>query len=287
MLRAAHTDELRVVRDSWRQEGLTVALVPTMGNLHDGHLALVKEALQRADRVVVSIYVNPTQFGEGEDFDAYPRTLDADLRKLESAGAHLAFTPNDEAIYPHGKSGAVNLIAPRDLASVLEGEKRPGHFDGVVTVVCRLFNLVQPQFAVFGEKDFQQLQIIRRMTTDLGYDIEIISVPTVREPSGLAMSSRNNYLGSERRQQAAIIQDALERVVESIRSGKSDFSALEGKAAKWLKNSGLTVDYFCIRRQSDLQAPAQSDKDLVILVAAWSGDTRLIDNKITQRVCNY
>jgi pantoate--beta-alanine ligase len=257
-----------------------------MGNLHQGHLALVREARRLADRVVVSIFVNPTQFGPGEDFASYPRTPGDDLEKLETEGAHLAFLPDAATVYPHGLQDAVRVLATPSLATILEGESRPGHFDGVVTVVARLFNLVQPDVAVFGEKDYQQLLVIRRMARDLGYPTAIHGVETVREPEGLAMSSRNAYLGPAQRELARHINILLDRLVLDLESGREDFATLEEKAMDWLNEKGLQADYVAIRKAADLQVPAAGDAPLRVLAAARAGDTRLIDNKCARNVCN-
>ena len=286
VLQATFQDELRLVLESWRADNLSVALVPTMGNLHAGHLALVQRAVELCDRVVVSIFVNPTQFGEGEDFNTYPRTLDADLQKLESAGAHLAFTPDVETMYPFGLENAVRLAAPPMLGSILDGAHRPGHFDGVVTVVARLFNLVGPQVAVFGEKDFQQLLVIKQMTRDLGYPVRIEAVETRREEGGLAMSSRNAYLDDEQRRAARHISRAIDQVVHGIEHGESDYGELQRKASEFLEKEGLEVEYVEIRSANDLQIPGDDESPLRVLVAARVGQTRLIDNKSATNVCN-
>jgi pantoate--beta-alanine ligase len=257
-----------------------------MGNLHAGHLSLVKAARDQADRVVSSIYVNPTQFGEGEDIDSYPRTLEADREALERAGCDLLFAPQVKTVYPFGFENAVMLGAAPDLASTLEGQFRPGHFDGVVTVVARLFNLVNPDVAVFGEKDYQQLLIIRRLVDDLGYDIQIHAVPTVREHSGLALSSRNSYLDKEQLERAQCLQSVL--VDTAARAGQvgEDLSLLEELAEIQLKKHQLGVDYVAIRRAKDLAAPGINDQDLRLLAAVWCGKTRLIDNVKIIRTCN-
>lgn len=286
MLRATVRAELDLVLESWRKEGLRIALVPTMGNLHEGHLALVREAGRLADRVVVSIFVNPTQFGAGEDFSSYPRTPDQDLEKLAAEGVHLAFLPDTATVYPCGLTDAVQVRATPSLAGILEGEIRPGHFDGVVTVVARLFNLVQADLAVFGEKDYQQLLVIRRMALDLGYRTAVHAVETVREPQGLAMSSRNAYLAPEQRAVAGHINTLLERLVGELQSGRDDYAELERDASEWLDEKGFAVDYVAIRKAADLQIPGPGDAPLRVLVAARVGTTRLIDNKIARNVCN-
>jgi pantoate--beta-alanine ligase len=286
MLEAKTRQELREYTRNWRQDGQRIALVPTMGNLHAGHLALVKAARDQAGRVVSSIYVNPTQFGEDEDIERYPRTLEADRVALAQAGCDLLFAPEVQTIYPFGFENAVMLRAARDLASMLEGRFRPGHFDGVVTVVARLFNLVNPDVAVFGEKDYQQLLIIRRMVEDLGYDIHIHAVPTVREHSGLALSSRNCYLDSEQLESAQCLQAVLKDTAARAGQAGVDFSLLEDLANIQLKKHQLGVDYVAIRRAEDLAAPVNSDQDLRLLAAVWCGKTRLIDNLKIIRTCN-
>jgi pantoate--beta-alanine ligase len=254
-----------------------------MGNLHNGHLALVDAAREHADRVVTSIYVNPTQFAPGEDFDRYPRTLDADCRKLEKAGCDIVFAPGDDCMYPGGTEDAVQVSAPARLASLLEGASRPGHFDGVATVVARLFNLVYPDVAVFGEKDYQQLLVIRRLVRDMGYPIRIEAVPTVREEGGLAMSSRNEYLDADRRARAGVLYATLARLGRKIAEQPTDLDQATGEAAQELERLGFRVDYVAIRRAQDLEAPRAEDEELRILTAVWSGETRLIDNLHVKR----
>lgn len=271
---------------NWRRDGKTIALVPTMGNLHEGHIALVRKAKTLADRVVTSIYVNPTQFRAGEDLDSYPRTPDADITALDEAQCDLVFMPGVETMYPHGLSSAFMLHAPEELASVLEGEFRPGHFDGVVTVVARLFNLVKPDVAVFGEKDFQQLLIIRRMVDDLGYDIAIEGLATVRDETGLALSSRNRYLDSEQKEAARNLSRVLRTVADRIGQGRVDLDQLEQEAVQQLKEFGLKADYVSVRRETDLKLPVPGDHALRVLAAAWCGPTRLIDNISSHIACN-
>ena len=263
-----------------------IALVPTMGNLHAGHLALVKAAREQADRVVSSIYVNPTQFGEGEDIESYPRTFEADRTALAQAGCDLLFAPDVQTVYPFGFENAVMLGAAPDLALTLEGRFRPGHFDGVVTVVARLFNLVNPDVAVFGEKDYQQLLIIRRLVEDLGYDIQIHAVPTVREHSGLALSSRNSYLDNEATGESPVPAVCADRYGRTCRQAGVELSLLEELAENQLKKHQLGVDYVAIRRAKDLAAPGNNDQDLRLLAAVWCGKTRLIDNVKIIRTCN-
>jgi len=240
-------------------------------------LHLVREAKPLADRVVVSCFVNPTQFSPGEDFDAYPRTPAEDAEKLRSVAADLLFMPSAVELYPGG-SGTTTFVEVPGLSDELCGRFRPGHFRGVATVVCKLFNLVQPDVALFGEKDFQQLAIIRRMAADLDFPVRIHAVPTVREPSGLAMSSRNAYLTDEQRAQAAVLYRCLCRAAEAICRGENDFERIERQQIETLQGAGFRPDYFSVRRESDLAPAGQDDSRLVILAAAWLGKARLIDN---------
>ena len=277
-------EELWSFTRTWRRDPAQVALVPTMGNLHEGHLALVHAARQHAGRVVTSIFVNPAQFGAGEDFNAYPRTLDADRRKLEDAGCDLAFIPDEQTMYPSGLNDAVRLKAAPSLAGILEGASRPGHFDGVVTVVARLFNLVGPDLAVFGEKDFQQLLVIRRMVEDLGYPLEVLAVPTMRGSGGLALSSRNAYLDVKQHGIAARLNGVLREAAARAGSGDVGLEQIEALAREYLEEGGLRVDYVAIRRAADLARPGPGDRVLRVLGAAWCGRTRLIDNVPVERV---
>lgn len=271
--------ELSALRDAladWRRGGHSIAFVPTMGNLHAGHLALVEQAGTLADRTVASIYVNPAQFGPGEDLEAYPRTPEADLEALRAAGCDLVWMPDDLVMYPSGLDQAVRLITPPALGAVLCGAGRPGHFDGVVTVVARLFNQVRPDVAVFGEKDYQQLLIIRRMVEDLSLDIRIESLATVREPDGLAMSSRNRYLTPEEREKAPAIFHELCSIRSQLNE-HSDYSSLERRACKALVDAGLRPEYVEIRRALDLGSPGP-EQPLRAFMAARLGGARLIDN---------
>ncbi len=260
----------------WRRAGLRVALVPTMGNLHAGHLTLVREAQQVADRTVASIFVNPLQFGPSEDFDAYPRTLEQDRALLAGEGTDLLFAPSVQAVYPHGQAAQTRVRVP-GLSDMLCGASRPGHFVGVATVVCKLFNMVQPDIALFGEKDFQQLLVIRRMTEDLCLPVEIRGVATVRESDGLAMSSRNAYLTSDERARAPRLYQALLRAAERLRTGAAA-AEVERLGAAELDAAGMQCDYFSVRRAQDLGQPSAVDSDLVVLAAARLGRARLIDN---------
>jgi pantoate--beta-alanine ligase len=278
MRQAQSREQLWAVLRSWRRAGLTTALVPTMGNLHEGHLALVAAAREHADRVVTSIYVNPTQFGEGEDFERYPRTPETDQRQLEEAACDLVFTPTDQTMYPGGPGDSTRVSAAPSLANVLEGAHRPGHFDGVVTVVARLFNLVTPDVAVFGEKDYQQLLVIQRLVRDLGYPLRIAAVATVRGPAGLALSSRNRYLDDAQRTAANQLNAVLQEAARQLADAPERLAEVEREAHAKLEQAGLRVDYFTVRRARDLAKPSADDPDLRILAAVRSGTTRLIDN---------
>lgn len=278
MLQAVDLEQIRRVTRDWRRQALTTALVPTMGNLHEGHLALVREAREHADRVVASIYVNPMQFGEGEDYGNYPRTPDTDRIALETSGCDLLFAPGHDTVYPPGIKNSIRLVASPDLAAPLEGECRPGHFDGVLTVVARLFNLVGPDVAIFGEKDFQQLLLIRRMVEDLSFDIRIVSVPTVREHNGLAMSSRNRYLRAEEKAAAVSLSTVLSDVVERVRNDPSHWERAEQDAERRLESLGFRVDYVAVRRADNLAVPSEEGAPMRVLAAVRCGKTRLIDN---------
>ncbi len=269
--------ELRGTLANARARGKRIAFVPTLGNLHAGHLALVKRAVELADLTVVSIFVNPFQFAPGEDYEAYPRTLDADLKKLVESGADLLFLPEVSEIYPRGSEHATVIEVPA-LGDVLCGEHRPGFFRGVATVLGILFNLVAPDVALFGEKDFQQLLVVRRMVWDLHLPIDIIPVPTVRESSGLAMSSRNAYLNNAETATAPELYRQLGVIRDAIQAGERNFESLEVAAIQALKKVGFRPDYFSVRTASALMPPGEGDMDLVILAAAWLGKARLIDN---------
>jgi pantoate--beta-alanine ligase len=263
--------------NAWKSQGQRIALVPTMGNLHAGHLALVEQAQCRAERVVVSIFVNPMQFNESTDFDAYPRTLEQDARQLADMGVDALLAPSAAEVYPHGQEDTTRVLVP-GLGDMLEGACRPGHFTGVATVVSKLFNMVQPHVAVFGEKDFQQLMLIRRMVAELDMPVEILSVPTLREPDGLAMSSRNSRLDPEQRQRAPVLYNTLRQLAERLQQGENDYAELEDRAMGCLRDGGYEPEYVAIRRTQDLQPPRPEDMTIVILAAARLGVTRLIDN---------
>ena len=272
---------LRARVATWRRADQRVAFVPTMGNLHAGHLALVREALRLADRVVVSIFVNPLQFGPSEDFGAYPRTLEQDCALLEAAGTNLLFAPPVAAVYPRGQAGQTRVEVP-GISDILCGASRPGHFVGVATVVCKLFNMVQPDLAVFGEKDFQQLLVIRLMTQDLSLPVAIQGLATVREPDGLAMSSRNGYLTREERARAPALYQTLLRAGERLRAGVA-IAEVERLAAEEISAAGFGPDYCSVRRAGDLALAGSEDRELVVLAAARLGRARLIDNLCVRR----
>lgn len=273
-----HITELRAQVAAWKRAGERVALVPTMGNLHRGHLCLVERARELAPRTVASIFVNPTQFGPNEDFAGYPRTLADDGRQLAAAGLDLLFAPEVTAIYPRPLVDMTQVGVP-GLSQLLCGANRPVHFGGVATVVAKLFNLVQPDVAVFGEKDWQQLVVIRRMTADLDLPVEIIGVPTVREADGLAMSSRNGYLSAEERVIAPTLYATLQTAAERWQAGERDSAVLENAAKAQLAAVGFRPDYVEIRRAADLQRPEGNDAaEMRIFAAAWLGRARLIDN---------
>ncbi len=274
--------ELRRRRLQWRGAGERIALVPTMGNLHPGHLRLIREARSVADRVVVSLFVNPMQFDRAEDLAAYPRTLDEDRRSLEGEGVDLLFCPRTQDLYARDM-GQMSYVEVPGLSAMLCGAGRPGHFRGVATVVSKLFNLVQPELAVFGEKDYQQLILIRRLVEDLNFPVEVVGVPTVRESDGLAMSSRNGYLSEEERLRAPALYRVLEALATRIAAGHQELSGLERSAMAGLRAAGLTPEYVSIRRAEDLDLPAPGDHRLVILGAAWLGKARLIDNLQVER----
>lgn len=277
------TESISAIRKqvlAWRLKGETVAFVPTMGNLHLGHLTLVREAKSRADHVVASIFVNPMQFGQNEDLDAYPRTLSDDQSALVEAGAELLFTPTPSIIYPKGMEAQTFVEVPL-ISDLLCGESRPGHFRGVATIVCKLFNIVQPDIAVFGQKDFQQLLVIKTMVEDLSMPIEIIGVETIREDSGLAMSSRNGYLTAAQKQQAAVLKQTLDKMAIELRAGQQTDEVIS-TAKQAISAAGFDNDYLDIRNAKTFNKADSSDAEQVILVAAYMGATRLIDNLIVK-----
>jgi len=267
---------------SWRAEGRRVAFVPTMGNLHAGHVSLIEAARARGERFVASIFVNPMQFGPNEDFAHYPRTPREDGNMLATAGCNLMFMPEVTEIYPNGSERATRVEVP-GLSRILDGEFRPGHFEGVTTVVAKLFHIVEPQVAVFGEKDFQQLTIIRRMVAELCLPIEIVAAPTVRDADGLAMSSRNQYLTPAERALAPQIYASLKAAAARVAGGDADFASIERAGFKALEAAGFRPDYFALRQAVDLGPPRPGVRELVVLTAARLGRARLIDNVQVQR----
>lgn len=274
---------LRYQVDSWKKQGFKIAFVPTMGNLHEGHLSLIDVAKQQADKVVSSVFVNPLQFGPNEDFDRYPRTFEADSAKLIERGADALFVPSVEEMYPNGQAQTL-VCVPSALTDLLEGASRPGHFDGVTTVVAKLFNMVQPDVAVFGQKDFQQFAVIAQMVKDMAMPIELIRAPIGRDSDGLALSSRNQYLSDSQRQIAPKLCVVLQDVVMALQSGNAAFAMLEASAKQQLLQEGFDlVDYVSIVN-SDTLLPAKSlQEPLVVLGVARLGQTRLLDNLLFEK----
>lgn len=271
------TRRLKALLASQRQARRSIGFVPTMGNLHEGHLSLVRRARAQADYVVVSIFVNPLQFDRADDLAAYPRTLEQDARLLEAEGVNLLYAPEVENFYPVEPALMTRVDVP-GITERLEGASRPGHFTGVATVVTRLLNLVRPDIAIFGEKDFQQLRMIEKLVEDLALPVAIMSEPTVREADGLAMSSRNSRLSEAQRQVAPLLHSTLEKIAEIIRLGGTNFRKIEVKGSELLEKSGFRVDYLEICKRSDLQPASENDEQLIVLGAAWLGEVRLIDN---------
>ena len=269
--------DLRAALQVWRSRGERIGFVPTMGNLHAGHISLLSAARFRADRIVASVFVNPLQFGPSEDFDSYPRTPDEDASLLQGAQCDLLFLPTVLQMYPQGNAQVTRVLV-RGLSETLCGAVRPGHFEGVATVVAKLFGIVQPDVAVFGEKDFQQFTIIRRMTQDLSIPVEVIGAATVRAADGLALSSRNRYLRASERSVAPAVYAALRAAVQRIDTGDEDYAAIEAQGLQALASAGMRPDYFAVRDAHSLEAPVDSARDLVVLAAARLGRARLIDN---------
>ena len=273
--------ELRQIIASLKQSGKVIAFVPTMGNLHQGHLQLVEKAQAEGDIVVCSIFVNPLQFGEGEDYERYPKTLAADAQKLQQLGCDIVFAPSVDEMYPDSTGlgrDQSQVIVPGG-SDILEGASRPGHFTGVATVVTKLFNMVQPNKAIFGEKDYQQLLVIKQFVRELCFPVQILSHPIVRESNGLAMSSRNGYLSEAQKSQAALIYQTLQFLAQQLHTGNRNYGELVQQATEKLDASGFKTDYIKICN-ADLTEPDESSQSLVILVAAYLGSTRLIDNLI-------
>lgn len=274
--------DLQATLEGWRGQGLRIALVPTMGALHEGHIALVQEARRHADKVVVSIFVNPTQFGPNEDFSRYPRTLSEDLEKLRAVNADAAWIPSVQTMYPQGPVSTIHIDEP--FTQVMDGAARPGHFDGVATVVAALFTQVQPDTAIFGEKDYQQLLLIKRLVSKLGLHIKIIGMPTQREEDGLARSSRNRYLSEEERAIAPQLHAALQSAASDLRAGRMINESIEPKKGA-LAAMGFTVDYFELRDANTLAEMKFYREPARLFVAAKLGITRLIDNIAVEEPC--
>jgi pantoate--beta-alanine ligase len=280
MQRVNSVAEIRSLVRTWRNAGDKIVLVPTMGNLHEGHMALFRQAYKHGKRLIVSSFVNPMQFGPSEDFERYPRTPEVDGEVLTRSGCDALFSPEVNEVYPRGLAFATRVLVP-GFSEVLCGEFRPGHFEGVASVVARLFSMVEPDFAVFGEKDYQQLQVIRRMVADLYLPVEVVTAPTVRAPDGLALSSRNVYLTEDEREVAPRLYAELLRVATAIDTddeSAKDLQALETEARRNLRAAGFKIEYFTVRSANTLLMPSLSESELVVLAAARLGRTRLIDN---------
>jgi pantoate--beta-alanine ligase len=277
MLTVTTVSAVRAQVRAWRAAGERIVLVPTMGNLHAGHVSLLELARERGQRVVVSIFVNPLQFGPEEDFGRYPRTLADDTELLGAARCDLLFAPAVEELYAEGGSQRT-LVTVRGLSEILCGAVRPGHFDGVATVVAKLFGVVSPDVAVFGEKDFQQFMVIQLMVRDLAIPVEVISAPTVRAPDGLALSSRNRYLNADERVRATAMFRALSQTAQALAQGQREFAALEAAGLAALQAAGMRPDYYTVRQSTDLAVPVASCREFVVLAAARLGGARLIDN---------
>ncbi|MCG7488835.1 pantoate--beta-alanine ligase [Vibrio sp. Of14-4] len=274
---------LREQIKQYKRDGRSIAFVPTMGNLHEGHLTLMRKAREHADIVVASIFVNPMQFERSDDLNNYPRTLEDDLSKLANEGIEIVFTPTPDVIYPNGTDKQSFVDVP-GLSNILEGVSRPGHFRGVATVVTKLFNIVQPEVACFGEKDFQQLAVIQKMTEDLALDIKIVNVPTVREMDGLAMSSRNNLLTMDERQRAPVLARTMRWISSAIRGGRDDYASIIEDASDQLRAAGLQPDEIFIRDANSLGVVSTETTQVVILMSAFLGQARLIDNQVVDLI---
>ena len=277
MDQANSVSELRQYVQHWKDHKQSIAFVPTMGNLHAGHLSLITKGQSLCDRSICSIFVNPMQFGPNEDFNHYPRTLDTDIELLESVGCDLVYMPTASELYPQGLE-KISQVIVTDLTDTFEGAHRPGHFTGVATIVAKLFNIVKPDVSIFGKKDFQQYCVIRKMSQDLNLDVEIIGQETTRESSGLATSSRNQYLSDDQKKQAALIYQTLQDSAAGISAGETDFVKLEKQAIERLNLAGFDIDYFSICNADTLKSATTEDQKLVILVTARLGETRLLDN---------
>ena len=277
MYQATSVTELHQYVQHWKDHGQSIAFIPTMGNLHAGHMSLIEKGQSLSDRTICSIFVNPMQFGPNEDWDHYPRTLDKDIALLEAIGCDLVYLPTASELYPEGLE-RISHVQVTDLTDHYEGAHRPGHFTGVATVVLKLFNIVKPDVSVFGKKDYQQYRVISKMVEDFNLDVQIIGQETTREESGLATSSRNQYLDGAQKEQAALIYQVLQRTAQQIDKGDRDFEMLQARAIEDLQQAGFKTDYFCICNADNLRPATTEDRDLVILVTAAIGQTRLLDN---------
>ena len=277
MYQATSVIELRQYVQHWKDHGQSIAFIPTMGNLHDGHMSLIEKGQSLSDRSICSIFVNPMQFGPNEDWDHYPRTLESDLAKLEAVGCDLVYLPTASELYPEGLE-RISQVLVTDLTDNYEGAHRPGHFAGVATVVLKLFNIVRPDVSVFGKKDYQQYRVISKMVADFNLDVQIIGQETTREASGLASSSRNQYLDEAQRETAALIYRQLQHTAKQIEQGERDYDKLQREAIAVLDGAGFRTDYLVICNAETLLPASAQDRDLVILVTAALGPTRLLDN---------
>jgi pantoate--beta-alanine ligase len=277
MYQATSVTELRQYVQHWKDHGQSIALIPTMGNLHAGHMSLIDKGQSLCDRTLCSIFVNPMQFGPNEDFNHYPRTLDSDIAQLEAIGCDLVYLPTASELYPEGLD-RITQIQVTDITENFEGAHRPGHFTGVATVVLKLFNIVKPDVSVFGKKDYQQYRVISKMVADLNLDVQIIGQETTREASGLATSSRNQYLDAEQTNRAAMIYQSLREIARQINEGERDYPAVTQRAIEDLNGAGFKTDYFSICNAETLSPAGPDDRDLVILITAGLGATRLLDN---------
>ncbi len=277
MNQAYSVSELRQYIQRWKDHQQSIAFIPTMGNLHQGHMSLIEKGQSLCDRSICSIFVNPMQFGPNEDFNHYPRTLEQDIERLESVACDLVYMPTASELYPQGLE-KISQIIVTDLTESFEGAHRPGHFTGVATIVAKLFNIVKPDISVFGKKDYQQYRVIKKMAQDLNLDVEIIGQETTREPSGLATSTRNQYLSEEQKSKAALIYWTLQSASDKITGGESNFALIEKQAIDSLDQAGFETDYFNVCNADTLKPATSGDKKLVILVTTRLGDTRLLDN---------
>lgn len=277
MYQATSVIELRQYIQHWKNHGKSIAFIPTMGNLHQGHISLVEKGQSLCDHTICSIFVNPMQFGPNEDFNHYPRTLERDIDQLEAIGCDLVYLPAASELYPDGLE-KITQVQVTDLTGIFEGAHRPGHFTGVATIVLKLLNIVRPDVSIFGKKDFQQYRVISKMVEDLNLEVDIIGAETTREPNGLATSSRNQYLSDDQKELASLIYRTLKESAASITAGENTFDKLEQRAIERLNQAGFETDYFCVCNVETLERASPEDRRLVILVTARLGETRLLDN---------